>query len=827
LPAELIEAAQVQAKGVTAVDAAVFLDLVDEVLVGVGRPPLDRKSAQPAIITVDDADQVLQILAGPGSGKTEMLVWRMLYELVVRGTSAERVLITTFTRKAATELEVRVVERLDALLFAAKTRGIDVPDPHVHDVRIGTIHSLCDRLLRELDSAYMAEGAELIDEYQTAVRLARQYRFTLGFESRPGQPPRLVNRLIDREMLTALFRAPWDGDRWPGNNMDRVAFVRALLDQHTETWLPRCGPTKALNGVEATPGNSGVTDDLIDLHEKWMEYLDSQGVMDFASIQERFLEGQAAVAKEIDHVFVDEFQDTNPIQLAIHTGWLKHPATRLTVVGDDDQALYRWRGSDINCFIGLEDLCTTLGATYRREVLERNYRSTRNIVAFTEGYRTKSILGTPGLALPKAVRPAHGAQTGPPVRLLVGDWTSLTAVVAAELKAEQAKLKKAAESDPQLSDVLDAAILLFSTSEKVTRINRAPAVDLRSAIETRGLRVYNPHNKIAGRPGSPVHDLIALISYLIDPVTKARVNGRLVEVHASCREADRWPFAIAAPPPYRITDAHASFQKQFRKSEGGGIDRPSPLHADLLAYVDAVRQQLVTASKPPRLTLSALVARLLSKPRFRNCGYTASLFRQALFTALLEANIAPSRRSLASLDAAMNPVSNGGGQIEWPKQFWQLLDIFGGILHSADLDDVEVEAFAENAVAMLTFHQAKGLEFEHVYVGCTGRNVTPQNVLRTMLFSGEKVKYTVSAGQVETKDKKVLQLAQADREREVYVAMTRAKRHLTILYSPNDQRNFMPLNPGIAAICDGSPSTPHPLDSSVQVHSLEFGKGRS
>ena len=51
-------------------EEAVFFDLVDEVLVFVGRPPLDRASAQPRIIVVGDADQVLQILAGPGSGKT-------------------------------------------------------------------------------------------------------------------------------------------------------------------------------------------------------------------------------------------------------------------------------------------------------------------------------------------------------------------------------------------------------------------------------------------------------------------------------------------------------------------------------------------------------------------------------------------------------------------------------------------------------------------------------------------------------------------------------------------------------------------------------------
>ncbi len=121
---------------------------------------------------------------------------------------------------------------------------------------------------------------------------------------------------------------------------------------------------------------------------------------------------------------------------------------------------------------------------------------------------------------------------------------------------------------------------------------------------------------------------------------------------------------------------------------------------------------------------------------------------------------------------------------------------------------------------MLTFHQAKGLEFDHVYVGCTGRKVTPQNVLRTMVFSGQPASYTVVAGQVETEDKKIQRLAQADREREVYVAMTRAKRRLTILYDPIDDRDMMSLNPAIAAITDGSPASPHPLDSSIQVHTI-------
>jgi UvrD/REP helicase N-terminal domain len=123
----------------------------------------------------------------------------------------------------------------------------------------------------------------------------------------------------------------------------RISFLLALLGQHTETWLPRCGPSGQLNGVEAVAGPDGLTVDLITLQERWEDYLDRQDILDFATIQRRFQQRQAAVVPQLDHVFVDEFQDTNPIQFAIHLAWLGRPETRLTVVGDDDQALYRFR----------------------------------------------------------------------------------------------------------------------------------------------------------------------------------------------------------------------------------------------------------------------------------------------------------------------------------------------------------------------------------------------------------------------------------------------------------------------------------------------------
>jgi superfamily I DNA/RNA helicase len=331
-----------------------FFELVDAVLKDVGRRELPPDGPHRSIITVEDKDRVLQILAGPGSGKTEMLVWRVLYDLCVRGTPSETLMVTTFTRRAATELNVRVVERCDQLLRIARKHGHSLDDPQVHNLRIGTIHSLCDRLLAEFDDDYMAAGTQLIDEPECVARLVRAQRFDLGYN--PSGSPRVIDRLLNRVSLVALFRPTWVTKwPWPSSQMERVDFLMALLNQHVETWYPRCGQANKPNGIEVRHKLAGLTDDLVKLQKRWEEYLDKNQVLDFATIQKRFLGVQAQLRDKILHVFVDEFQDNNPIQFAIHTGWLGNPQTRLTVVGDDDQALYRFRGSDLACFDELNE----------------------------------------------------------------------------------------------------------------------------------------------------------------------------------------------------------------------------------------------------------------------------------------------------------------------------------------------------------------------------------------------------------------------------------------------------------------------------------------
>ena len=186
---------------------------------------------------------------------------------------------------------------------------------------------------------------------------------------------------------------------------------------------PRPGCRAAARPDDSTasrrsPGRTGSPTDLITLQERWEDYLDEQDILDFATIQHRFQQCQAAIVPHLDHVFVDEFQDTNPIQFAIHLAWLARPETRLTVVGDDDQALYRFRGSDITCFTGLENACREAGITFRQEKLEQNWRSSSGIVAFTGAFRRETVLAQ--VSMPKTVRAPGSAPPGEPPRLLPG-----------------------------------------------------------------------------------------------------------------------------------------------------------------------------------------------------------------------------------------------------------------------------------------------------------------------------------------------------------------------------------------------------------------------
>lgn len=749
---------------------AEFYQVSDAVVAANGRGKLSDRPEVKACVEVRPDDCVLQILAGPGSGKTEVLVWRVLFELFVLNTRSERLVVTTFTKKAASEIQVRIADRVETFIELARQSNLQVADPLIHNLRIGTIHSLCEQFLTEFSPQYREQGLSLMDEHEHRARLG----FLAGLVLGSNRSSQALTRLENETLLVRLFRPHWKRGDWPANRFDRAEFAMELFGHMTETYLPRCG-NGTLHGM-ASPNNS-IDSNLIELHQRWRDHLESKNVVDFAGIQAMFLQSQSLLNGKLTHVFVDEFQDTNPIQHLLHLGWLIDAGTKLTVVGDDDQAIYRFRGSDSSCFRNLQTDCSSLGRGFRLEKLEVNHRSSKNIIEFSQGFRTGSSI--PQASLAKTVISPQSASYGLPVRVLRGTMGQLARVVSDEIRAMWLGV--------ELGDRPSAAVLSFSTTEKVGR----PAHAIRAACEP-DIQVYNPRAKTAATKGSALADLLGVLSYLIDPVSLAPVgkNGRSVMVWALHDQHS--VHARSAPPskdgkPIYENDDHIEFQKWFRKRTSSAlITDTEPSKQDVLDYIDQIRDRLYAEGRGnTRLTLAGLIARVLAFPYFQPSGFTIQLLRQALFTQLLEDFILPTRQTMNPLDSPLE-VDKLSNKWLWAPQYWRFLGVFASVLKNLPIDDTESEAFEEGALPLITFHQSKGLEFDHVYVIGGGKPADVRPVLKNMLFSGHQVPLFLDGDLTSTNEAGVLLEAQADVDRELYVAISRAKKQLTLLSATDD-----------------------------------------
>ena len=263
------------------------------------------------------------VLAGAGSGKTRVLVHRIGWLLEVERQSPWSVLAVTFTNKAAAEMRART----GALVGDA--RGLTV----------GTFHGIAHRLLRRhFREAGLPETFQILDS-DDQQRLVKRTIVGLGIdESR--FPPR---------------QATW--------------FINSAKDEGRRP-----------DAIET--GSNPLAETLVDIYRAYEQACRRAGLVDFAELllraHELWLNDAALLAHYRErwrHLLVDEFQDTNTLQYA----WIRVLAGdsgRLFVVGDDDQAIYGWRGARVeNVQHFLRDFP---GATTIR--LEQNYRSTGNIL---------------------------------------------------------------------------------------------------------------------------------------------------------------------------------------------------------------------------------------------------------------------------------------------------------------------------------------------------------------------------------------------------------------------------------------------------------------
>ncbi|MFT3792642.1 MAG: 3'-5' exonuclease [Rudaea sp.] len=268
------------------------------------------------------------VLAGAGSGKTRVLTHRIGWLLEVERVSPWSVLAVTFTNKAAGEMRSRAQALLERSSLL-NTRGLTV----------GTFHGIAHRLLRQhWREARLPETFQILDG-DDQQRLVKRTIAALGLdESR--FPPR---------------QATW--------------FINAAKDE---------GKRPAGFEREANP----LTRTLVDIYKAYEEQCQRSGLVDFAELllrsHELFLTDERLLAHYRErwrHLLIDEFQDTNTLQYA----WLRVLAGdtgKVFAVGDDDQAIYGWRGARVeNMQHFLRDFPSA--KTIR---LEQNYRSTGTIL---------------------------------------------------------------------------------------------------------------------------------------------------------------------------------------------------------------------------------------------------------------------------------------------------------------------------------------------------------------------------------------------------------------------------------------------------------------
>jgi len=272
----------------------------------------------------------LLVLAGAGSGKTRVLTARIAHLITTLQVAPQRIFAVTFTNKAAGEMRTRIAQ-----LLSADPRGL----------WIGTFHSLSARFLRR-EAPLLGFGPNFTiydaDDSEALVKRLLEARQL----SPKAYPPRTVhglissakNRMLSPEELGARADTP---------------MVKVAADVY------------AALGPALKQANAMDFDDLL-LHPLTL----------FREHAERLTYWQ----DRFQHVLVDEFQDTNAAQYLL----VKHLAKRhgnLCVVGDDDQAIYGWRGADVRHMLTFQN--DFPGTKLVR--LEQNYRSTQIILDAANG----------------------------------------------------------------------------------------------------------------------------------------------------------------------------------------------------------------------------------------------------------------------------------------------------------------------------------------------------------------------------------------------------------------------------------------------------------
>ena len=647
----------------------------------------------------------LLVVAGAGTGKTQVITRRIAWLIATRRALPSEILALTFTEKAAAEMQVRV----DQLVPYGYT-----------DAAIGTFHAFGDRLIREYALELGLPTDVRVLTRPEVVIFLREHLFELDLEEyRPlGDPTRFLGA------LATFFSRCKDEDVSP-----------AAYEAHA---------ARAAATALAAPDDEALAEDarrqaeLARAHRRYQELLAANGFVDFGDqvglalqLVRTSASARAEIRGRFKYVLVDEFQDTNRAQSEL-VSILSEPHRNITVVGDDDQSIYKFRGAAISNILGFRDRYRAA----RTIVLRRNYRSlspildaSYRLVRFNDPDRLEVRAGISKRL--RAERTTEGSE--PAVRLEAfatqseeGDW------LGAEIRSRLLKgarprdmailVRTNGHADPILRSLNVAGVPwrfsgtsgLYARPEVRMLLAFLRAIaDLSSSVDVYGIAASEQY-------GLGGEDLTSIVN------SARRRNRSLWDV---LEELDRHPGILRVSDATR--KAGCRLVADLRRFSALAHERPAGEVLYAFLRDTGMLERMAVGEGP---------------------GSEEALRNVARFFDIVRA-----QSSLLADDRAT-----------FVARHLQTLIEAGDDPPTADLDP------DADAVAVLTVHKAKGLEFPIVYIPGLVAGRFPLHARReTLSLPAELVTETLPEGDFQLQEERRL----------FYVAMTRARDELILTYA--------------------------------------------
>ncbi|WP_405292981.1 UvrD-helicase domain-containing protein [Methanobrevibacter sp.] len=315
-------------------------------------------------------NQSLFLVAGPGSGKTTVMVLKILKFIFVDDINPNEIFATTFTRKAAEELYSRILGWGDLIKTHIEDNGDfemieKIIRIDLNQIKVGTIDQLAEEIMKEHKEPGKNHPV-IIENFVSNSAMIKILSENERYKSESLQE--YIKSITGKEKLDEASK-----------------MSETILEIKDRIYHDQVNLDKLYDKVKDSNGKRMVLDCIRD----YENILRQRNTMDFAMLEKRFLSFLKdnklnLFLDDVKIVLIDEYQDTNLIQEDIYFTIAKSALKNngnITVVGDDDQSLYRFRGATVDLFTNYKSrVHDKLGIDVEEINLKTNYRSTENII---------------------------------------------------------------------------------------------------------------------------------------------------------------------------------------------------------------------------------------------------------------------------------------------------------------------------------------------------------------------------------------------------------------------------------------------------------------